>query len=488
MLKKLFTMLAGLMLASCVEPSPDGSRVRYDDSKVSDTDTSPIGDTEETATETGNTDTGPTSGMLVKPAGEINRVVLLIKDTTRSSTAHDAGVMPNYVNRVAQGVDLFYNHGSANWTRPSVPVIMTGVNGFSMGRNTYSGDSVEQIPASIPTLGERFAEAGWSTRADLCNMVAYMSEGMRGINEEQIEICSRPEVNDTTALQQFERSAEWMVEAGDYTFLVMLVMESHDPFNRPAEWCAAATETATSQCPGWTGSIDNFRWDESNPEVDAACKAAVKAAYDCDTAQLDVDIENGFALWEAMGLLENTVVFMTADHGENLKEGHGGDQAGLTYPTDLSHHRLMYGQVSRVDAAMFWPGVSPTVIDSFPTGHTDVAPTLLDIAGIPFDENEMEGKSIFRLAEDPSAVNRVITQFGCDSGGSENGAVYNVGDDVYHTILHYREAGEGDTMWGTYNITADPDEATPLVGYNIPEEIRDMLQGQAETAEPWPCE
>jgi arylsulfatase A-like enzyme len=479
MLKKMF---ASLLIAGCVNSSNDESRVRYDDSGgMSDTY-----DTTETAiNETGDTETGHTPGTLVKPTEGVTRVVLLIKDTTRSSTAHDPEVMPSYVDRVAQGVDMFYNHGSGNWTRPSIPVIMTGVNGFTMGENTYLDDEVEQIPASVPTLGERFAEAGWSTRADLCNMVAYMSEGMRGIDEEQIEICARPEINDTTALQQFERSGEWMAEVGDYTFLVMLVMESHDPFNRPAKWCESAARDAASQCPQWEGTIEGFVWDESDPEEDAACKAAFKAAYDCDTSQLDEDIENGLALWEKMGLMKNTVVYMTADHGEHMQESHGNDEDGFALPTGLSHHRLMYGQVSRVDAAMIWPDASPTVIN-FPTGHADVAPTLLDVASIPYDENEMMGESIFRLAEDPNAVGRIITQFACDSGGTENGAVYMMaGGDVHHTILHHRK-DEGDT-WATYNVSADPDEATPLVGYSIPEEIRATLQNQADTSENWAC-
>lgn len=478
MCKKLFVMLTGLMLASCVAPSSDGSRVRYNDS-VPDTS----GITHSNTEETGDTETGLTSGMLVKPK-DVTRTVLVVADTTREKAARNPEVMPNHVERANESVAMNENFASGNWTRPTAPAMMTGKNGFSLGANTYSNDEVVQVPLSVSTLGERFAEAGWATRADLCNAVAFHSEGMRGI--EDVEICERPETNETTALQQFERSAEWMAEAGEHTFLVMVLMESHDPFNRPAAWCKDATKKATSACPGWTGLIEGFTWDQNNPEVDAACKAAFEAAYNCDSAQLDMELEEGFALWEEMGLLDNTLVYITADHGENLGEEHGNDENGFPLPTRNGHHGLMNTQVTKVDAVMTWPGVTPVAINDFPTGHADIAPTILDAVGIPYDSSEMEGESIFRLVEDPNAANRIIPQFACDSGGSENGAAYMVDGDVYHTILYHRKTG-GDT-WATYNVSEDPDEATPLVGYSIPEEIREMLQNQADTSKDWICE
>ena len=68
---------------------------------------------------------------------------------------------------------------------------------------------------------------------------------------------------------------------------------------------------------------------------------------------------------------ENTVVFFTSDHGEYL-----GDH-GLLHKGPAS-----YRQVTEVSMLMKGPGITPGICVRELTGHTDIAPTILDLAGL----------------------------------------------------------------------------------------------------------
>lgn len=465
----MFVLAALASLMGCRAPDDSGTPYTAD-THVADS----AGDTD--TNETGETD----SSELIRPERMIEYIIIFVMDTARWDS-HNPEVMPFLTGLIEnEGIDLRKNWGSGNWTFPTVPAIATGHPGFSLGENAYRDNSVPQIPEGISTLGERFAAAGWRTRADLCNQVAFDGEGMRGMAN--VEICANPETNTTTALDQFERTAEWIAAESGPAFVWIQVMESHDPFNRPHSSCKAETYTLTQACTGWNGFIEGDPWwDRNDATMDAACKAAIIAAYECDTRQLDEDIEAGMAHLDSMGLLENTVIFFTADHGEHFLEPHGpGMDEGL------AHHRHMYAQVSRVSAAMWWKGANPSTVATL-TGHHDVAPTLLDIAGIPVGDNPMEGDSIFELTENPDADERIVTQFACDSGGTDSGAGYMVGGVHYHTILRDRTRAGEEVTWATYDVTTDPDETTPLVDFIIPEEIREVLQNQADVSASWTC-
>ena len=93
---------------------------------------------------------------------------------------------------------------------------------------------------------------------------------------------------------------------------------------------------------------------------------------------------------EATGVLNNTFVFYTADHGYHLRQWRIPDEKVLPYDTDV-----------RVPFFVRGPGIRPG--SSFPqlAGNVDVAPTILALAGVPIPA-WMDGKSIATFAVDGS--------------------------------------------------------------------------------------
>ena len=88
------------------------------------------------------------------------------------------------------------------------------------------------------------------------------------------------------------------------------------------------------------------------------------------------------------GLTEDTVVAFTSDHGEYL-----GDH-GILHKGPAS-----YRQVTEVSMLMKGPGIVPGTRVGALTGHVDIAPTVLDLAGLRHAMPAGDGESLGPLLE-----------------------------------------------------------------------------------------
>ncbi len=86
----------------------------------------------------------------------------------------------------------------------------------------------------------------------------------------------------------------------------------------------------------------------------------------------------------AAGAWEDTLLVVTSDHGETQS---------WAYPWRLIHGALPDETVIRVPLLMRIPGVAPRQCDHL-VGLVDVLPTLLELAGIAVDENDLDGRSL----------------------------------------------------------------------------------------------
>jgi arylsulfatase A-like enzyme len=87
---------------------------------------------------------------------------------------------------------------------------------------------------------------------------------------------------------------------------------------------------------------------------------------------VDDHIEKLLAALRRLGLYEDTLILITADHGEEFWD-HGG----------VTHGHTLYEELVRVPLAMRLPGRLPagTVITE-QVHHVDLMPTVLDLAGV----------------------------------------------------------------------------------------------------------
>ena len=121
-------------------------------------------------------------------------------------------------------------------------------------------------------------------------------------------------------------------------------------------------------------------WDAGeNLQYSAAEIELARDGYDECIAYLDEQVGSLFGELETRGLLENTVVVITADHGE-----HFGEHAGI-----FGHMYSLYGQEIRVPLLVIAPGRVPAgQVVSAPVTLRDVAATIVDLAAQPAGSSE----------------------------------------------------------------------------------------------------
>jgi arylsulfatase A-like enzyme len=94
--------------------------------------------------------------------------------------------------------------------------------------------------------------------------------------------------------------------------------------------------------------------------------------YDASLAELDDRFSDLLALLQARGLLDHTVIVLTADHGEYLGEHHL-----------LDHQYYLYRQVLEVPLILYYKGRVPPGHETRPVLNMDIYPTLLELTGVP---------------------------------------------------------------------------------------------------------
>jgi arylsulfatase A-like enzyme len=109
------------------------------------------------------------------------------------------------------------------------------------------------------------------------------------------------------------------------------------------------------------------------------------ARYDAEIAYTDAQIGKLLDEMKRRGLLKKTLTVVTADHGESLGDHH--------YYFD--HGRFGFETCLRVPLVFHYPGVLPPRLDSAPAELLDLAPTLLEAAGVDLKDGAwMQGRSL----------------------------------------------------------------------------------------------
>ncbi|MBU1898449.1 sulfatase-like hydrolase/transferase, partial [Myxococcota bacterium] len=96
-----------------------------------------------------------------------------------------------------------------------------------------------------------------------------------------------------------------------------------------------------------------------------------EARYDAILRYVDVEVARLIQGVRAMGLLDSTLIVITADHGDEFLD-HGHRFHGKTLYEEMVHVPLIY----------LAPGVTPRAL-SVPASHLEIAPTILDLLGEP---------------------------------------------------------------------------------------------------------
>lgn len=115
--------------------------------------------------------------------------------------------------------------------------------------------------------------------------------------------------------------------------------------------------------------------------------------YDACIHYGDDAIEEFVEILRQQGILNNTILIITADHGEAYNE-HG----------NVKHGTTLYNEEIRIPLIMRIPGIEPDVVEEN-VGHADIFPTIIALLGIETDRR-MLGSDLSPLLMDKKKLTR----------------------------------------------------------------------------------
>ncbi len=196
--------------------------------------------------------------------------------------------------------------------------------------------------------------------------------------------------------------------------------------------------------------------------------------YDGEILYTDVAIRNAFDLLAQHGIdLENTVVVVTSDHGEEFLEKHPQDPGGW------SHGRTLFLEQLHVPLILHVPEVgAPRRVDTF-VELVDIGPTVLDAVGLPLrPELGFRGRSLMSALRGEALEARPVFAGGNRGRGvvvSDDWSLYLWERDVKLNVAKFHDRPE-DTASSTYG------EELFHLG-DDPRQSRDVLDQHEETSQ-----
>jgi arylsulfatase A-like enzyme len=98
----------------------------------------------------------------------------------------------------------------------------------------------------------------------------------------------------------------------------------------------------------------------------------LRELYDAEIRQLDDALATFFVTLEERGLLRDTLIVLTSDHGEEFQEHDG-----------LLHGRTQYQELLAVPLILRGPGIPRGRVVEEPVSLVDLVPTILGLLGLP---------------------------------------------------------------------------------------------------------
>ncbi len=164
--------------------------------------------------------------------------------------------------------------------------------------------------------------------------------------------------------------------------------------------------------------------------------------YDAEVAYLDSEIGAIFDHLEREGLLEDTMVVLFGDHGENMTEHDSWfDHAGL------------YDSVTHVPLVLWSPGRIPASASDAMVTLVDVLPTILETLELPAAEG-ITGRSLYPLMRGETAIHREAVML----SEATWQAARAIRTPEWKLIRFYQTTLYGRTGIELYDMAGDPDE------------------------------
>lgn len=399
-------------------------------------------------------------------------VLLISIDTLRADHVGCYGyprdTTPNLDAVARQGTRFAQHISNTSWTLPSHLSLLTGLPETVHG---VESDARALDPAR-ETLAEVLSRHGYRTAGFFSG--PYLSpaygfaqgferyESVMGLSlpadvpDDWNELAPEDRVQAAVTRSNLERTGEELLsrataflgeERDDPFFLFLHFFDCHWDYVPPEPYWRRYD-------PDYDGDLDptrifaNPRMRPGMPEEDLE---HVIARYDGEIRYTDEIVGRVLSELERLGLADDTLLVITADHGEEFFD-HGR----------FGHRFALFDESLRVPLVVRFPGRVPEgLVVEEQTSVADVMPTILELCGVPRPA-EVRGMSLVSLLRgdpEPALLCRPVT--GRLARAGEESASQRFARTNDWKLIAAR-AGEAEVLY-YFDLRADPHEQRPRV-------------------------
>lgn len=355
-------------------------------------------------------------------------VIVVSLDTLRAKSMSTYGSVrattPEIDRLVAAAGTVFEAaYTTAPHTSPAHMSLFTGRWASRHGRT----GPYQALPADIRTMPETFRAAGYATAAftedGFVLPLTGFRRGFATYREQRSPDLHMPRGQSAAT---FRAGIDWLTRHRDQpSFLFLHTYEVHLPYVPPPPYDTAFTA----------------------PIHPANSPAAELLRYEQEARYLDDEVRALLEALDLLGLGTRTLVVFLSDHGEEFKE-HG----------QLRHGCSLHTESTRIPLLLRLPGIVPSGRRiGTAVSLVDVAPTILELAGLP-PLHDVDGQSLVPLLNGGklgTARAGVLSETIASCMLPVFGSVAISGD-----VRCIRWLRTGDTR--CYDPVVDPDERWPL--------------------------
>lgn len=350
----------------------------------------------------------PVAQVSAKESAPIN-VLLISIDTLRGDhvgcLGYDRSTSPNIDKLASEGCLFSDCVSTSNWTIPahmsmftSLYPVIHGVTGYEKKLDERRITLAEILKDNGYVTGgfvsgagrELQAEHGFDQGFDCYDDFTVYFDQRFNLFEEN-ETFQGPN-DDVTCPIVHRIATRWLKKNYKKKFFLFVhLWDVHNDYIPPPPYDTMFDPDYKGKMTGKVRDIRKIR-----PGIDPKDLNHIMSLYDGEIKYVDEWIGKLMGELEMLGVADNTLIVLTADHGEEFNE-HGGNH----------HGRTLYDESTYVPLIFRLPGKVPEEkVIKTQVSLVDILPTVLDVLGIETDAKEWQGMSILPLIQGEDSNHR----------------------------------------------------------------------------------
>ena len=373
-----------------------------------------------------------------------NVLVVTIDTLRRDHVGWFSGgsLSPHLDALMAEGVVLADHRSCTNWTLEAVICVQAGAPAHRLGYVTASAETATRVGDELQLASEVLADAGFQT-------LAVSAHQFFTVEMNTLQGFATIDQDASTADDATDRALAVAdgLHPDQPWYLHLHVQDPHAPFAPPEDWLGGLEgldelEWDLGSAQGHSAAVVAYHTeDEATQELIAA---HMRARYEGEVGFTDQELGRFFEGLDARGLLDDTLVLVWSDHGEQIYE-HGLPSHGSS---------LHYEETDAL--GFFWAKELSAATWTEPTSHLQLWPTLAAVLGVaapsaaeaPVVGEPVEGVLAWQQKGEQSHAGVVHEGWKLSYRFDGTKGLYELGSDPLETDDRYDEETERvEALW-----------------------------------------